>query len=492
MKAVSTHVEQLYQSGRRLDASYHASDGVKALRFILQWGGLSAWPAKPAPGRTREKVRIAYGTRRLDPLEEVCVPEGVFIPSRFKRVFVDDRDHGAPYLTGGSIMQLDPLMGAKMLSYRFTHNMDELALQERMILVTCSGTIGNSVYVNANFKDAVGSPDLLRIVADPAKIPPGCLYAYLSSPLGKALVEQKTYGAVVPHIEAHHVTDLPIPRLEPATEQRIHDLTEQAAALRVEANKVLEEAKQSIHVEVGFTAPTKEFDHEFAVASAPIDRAFSFRLDSFCYVGYAAEAAQALHSYGGRVVRTSSVGFRIYNPPLFKRMFAQNGYPYMSGVEIYTLRPRTNRLLSRLQPGVEQYLVSEGMILIQSAGQRYGLITTPVLVTRMLDGVAATSDIVRVVHEDRVENGFFCALLLSDFGRRLALRYSYGTSIPRLNVPEFSRIRIPWPREEIRRAIGRSTVRAYEMRDRANELEDQAQLLLAKALGREAQLSGRI
>ena len=250
MKTAITSAEKLHDSGRRLDASYHASDGIKALHFIRRWAGQPEQPAAPALGRTRDRRRTTYGTYRLDPLEEVCLPGGIFIPSRFKRIFVDDLDHGVPYLTGGSIMQADPLMGARYLSYRFTANLDELALHERMILVTCSGTIGNSVYVNANFKDAVGSPDLLRIVADPAKIPPGYLYAFLSSPLGKALIEQKTYGAVVPHIEAHHVTDLPIPRLDPATELRIHELIERAAALRVEANEKLAQARERFERDV--------------------------------------------------------------------------------------------------------------------------------------------------------------------------------------------------------------------------------------------------
>ena len=155
----------------------------------------------------------------------------------------------------------------------------------------------------------------------------------------------------------------------------------------------------------------------------------------------------------------------------------------MSGVEIYTLRPTTTRYLSRVQPEIEQYLVTEGMVLVQSAGQRYGLITTPVLVTRMLNGVAATSDIVRIKHPDIIENGYICTLLASDFGRRLALRYSYGTSIPRLNVPEFSKIKIPWPDDGVRREIGQLTKQAYQQRDEANALEDQAQALLVEALG---------
>jgi len=188
MKAVMTTAAQLQAGGHRLDGSYHASDGVKALRFMRRWAGLPTVPPAPEAGKTGERT-LSYGSRRLDALEEVCVPSGIFIPSRFKRIFVDDPEHGAPYLTGGSIMRADPLKGAKLLSYRFTHNMDELALHERMILVTCSGTIGNSVYVNADFRGTVGSPDLLRVVADPDKIPPGYLYAFLSSSLGKVLIE---------------------------------------------------------------------------------------------------------------------------------------------------------------------------------------------------------------------------------------------------------------------------------------------------------------
>lgn len=477
MKVIVTESKQLLESGRRLDANYHASYGVQALNFVQHWG-------EQVDGRSDriQERRAPYGQPHINTLVNVCIPKGIFIPSRFKRIFVNDPEHGAPYLTGSSIMQVDPLNGAKLLSYRFTQNMKELALHNRMILVTCSGTIGNSVYVNENFKNAVGSPDLLRIVADSKQISPGYLYAFLSSSLGRALIEKQTYGAVVPHIEAHHIFNLPIPRLNAATEQHIHNLIEQASSLRVEANENLKWTKEAIHKEVGFVNPKKAYDHTFAIGVAKIDRAFSHRLDSFCHVGYVADALDTMKSYTGRIVSAPQVGFNIYNPPLFKRMFASDGYPYMSGVEIYTVRPTTNRYLSRLQPDVEQYLVSEGTVLIQSAGQRYGLITTPVFVTRILDGVAATSDIVRIFHKDVIENGYICALFASDFGRRLALRYSYGTSIPRLNVPEFSKIKIPWPKEETRHAIGQRTVTAYEKRDRANQLEDQAQTLLAEAL----------
>ena len=68
--------------------------------------------ARRRPPEARRKERVpTYSKRRLDTLAEVCVPDGIFIPGRFKRIYVDDPAHGAPYLTGGSIMQADPLAG---------------------------------------------------------------------------------------------------------------------------------------------------------------------------------------------------------------------------------------------------------------------------------------------------------------------------------------------------------------------------------------------
>jgi hypothetical protein len=120
---------------------------------------------------------------------------------------------------------------------------------------------------------------------------------------------------------------------------------------------------------------------------------------------------------------------------------------------------------------------------MQNAGQRYGLITTPLMVTQYLEEVAVTSDVIRVNHPDIIENGYICALFGSGFGRRLALRYSYGTSIPRLDVPEFSKVRIPWPAFDLRRSIGKMVVDAYRKYEQANDLEDQVQAILSQALG---------
>ena len=365
MKTVVTDAAQLYEHDRRLDASYHASDGLKALRFIRQWAEHSEQSPEPTGNILRES-RAAYITRRVDRLQDVCVPDGIFILGRFKRIFVDDPEHGVPYLTGGSIMQADPLMGAKFLSYRFTKNMDRLVLHKRMILVTCSGTIGNTVYVNANIEGAVGSPDLLRIVADPAKIPPGYLYAFLSSPLGKALIEQKTYGAVVPHIEAHHVTDLPIPRLGAVTEQRIHELIERAAALRVEAQVRIHHLVQQLNEEI-LGIPKRycaRWPHEWSYDVWVVYRNNNLRLDPFHYAGHAVEYRPYLKA-GPRLSDMATIQL----PGQFKRMYTgPQGVPYLSGVDIYQFRIVPRLWLSHRQPELPELVVSKGQFSSRQMG----------------------------------------------------------------------------------------------------------------------------
>ena len=67
MKTATTTAAQLEEAGRRLDASYHASDGVRAHHFIRQWAGQTTRPQAIARGTTRERTPT-YSKRRLDTL----------------------------------------------------------------------------------------------------------------------------------------------------------------------------------------------------------------------------------------------------------------------------------------------------------------------------------------------------------------------------------------------------------------------------------------
>jgi type I restriction enzyme S subunit len=182
---------------------------------------------------------------RTDRLDQICLPHGIYIPGRFKRIYVGSLDYGVPYITGGSILKINPLTESKILSQKQVEGKPELLLREKMILVTCSGVIGNSTYVSPLLKGTVGSPDLIRIIADSKLVLPGYLFAFLNSNIGRALIEQKTYGAVIPHIEAHHLFSLPIPRLDVEKETQISNLVDTAFSNYASALKFEEQAQLS-------------------------------------------------------------------------------------------------------------------------------------------------------------------------------------------------------------------------------------------------------
>lgn len=428
-----------------------------------------------------EAFRQLISRRNPQKLGEVLAKHP-FYGSRGSRIYVEDKYKGIPYLSNSDMLSVSPLSQCKYVSKKLTANIQNDLLQSGWTLVSRVGTIGQVAYVRRDFEGAAGSDNIFRLIPSD-EIPSGYLYTYMSSPIGIELQKQLASGGVQDYIDGKNLSEIPIPRLDQSHEKEIHRLIEQAAELRVKANSALQAARKLIEEEIDFTSYSKKHDHAYSVEYSKLDLLSPFRLDSFYYSGYCAEALRTLEKYPGKVMSAKDVGYRIYNPPLFKRQFAESGYPYMSGVDFYNLRPKTDRFLSKKQQDVDLYLVRKGMVLIQSAGQRYGLITTPLMVTRVLDGVAITSDVVRIDHADIVENGYICGLFGSEFGRRLVLRYSYGTSIPRLDVPEFSNIKIPWPEDEVRRNIGQIVVDAYQQYDIANELEDRAQIIFADTLG---------
>jgi len=370
-------------------------------------------------------------------------------------------------------------MGAKLLSRRFTANMEGLALRDRMILVTCSGTIGNSVYVNATFGESVGSPDLLRIEANTARILPGYLYAFLNSPTGKALIKQKTYGAVVPHIEAHHVVDLPIPRLEPTIEERIHALVERAAALRVEAQV---SRRRALTLASDLLKTDLSTFHTHNLLSIRVSR-LKWRLDGAYYS--ASEAAAEVFRFSH--VSLEPIGnlvLEMFYLGKLHRVFVDKvefGVPLLSIADAQKVKLSSDKYVSRTQSrNVNQAILQQGWVLV-SRGGTPGL---AIYVRREMAGMAGTDDLVRLVcNPNRVLPGYLYAVLSSRAGYRLLVGSAHGSVQLHLPPDYISRIEIPVLPIGQQRPV-HDLIEAYgEALTQASIAEDEAQVLLTEALG---------
>jgi len=207
------------------------------------------------------------------------------------------------------------------------------------------------------------------------------------------------------------------------------------------------------------------------------------RLDSYYHIGYAGQAAQAITGLGAPMRPLGEVATDIFEAPVFKRIYVDStGMPYLMGYEVYESHPRPSRYLARNTKDLDRYVLREGMVIIQNAGQRYGLIGTPVYANRILAGKAATNNMIRVVCPDKATACFVFAFMNTDLGLRLILRESHGSSLPHIFAPWLSAMPIPWPEAGIRLHYGRRVLAAFDQYADACDAEDQAQALLAEGL----------
>ena len=170
------------------------------------------------------------------------ISQAVLLPGRFKRVYVQE-GNGVVFFTGKDISELDP-SDKKYLSFS-QHNEKiklDLTLREGMILVTCSGNIGNIAFVPKHWHGWAMTHDIIRIIPADNKIS-GYLYAWLSSPYARQLINRFTYGAVVGHIEKNHILSVSVPLLvDKNMENQINEMVLEANRKRTKAYELEQEA----------------------------------------------------------------------------------------------------------------------------------------------------------------------------------------------------------------------------------------------------------
>lgn len=157
------------------------------------------------------------------------------LPGRFKRVYVK-KGHGVVFFSGKDIGELDP-SDKKYLSFS-QHDKkikDELTIKKNMLLITCSGTLGNVALVPKHWDSWTMTHDIVRLIPSSDEIS-GYLFAWLGSSWGKELINRNRYGAVVQHIEIEHLAEVPVPLLaDVALMREINNLVLRANELRYKA-----------------------------------------------------------------------------------------------------------------------------------------------------------------------------------------------------------------------------------------------------------------
>lgn len=444
----------LENNGRRLDCGSYMSGAVEAKELLKRH-------------ENEDLINLTAGHNG-----------GIFNGPRFPRVYVDDPANGVPFLDSTDILDAD-LSNVSLLSKKQVKENPSLILDEGWTLITCSGTIGRMAYARSDMKGMAGSQHFMRVVPDITKITPGYLYAYLSSRFGVPIVVSGTYGAIIQHIEPHHITDLPVPRLGEIEEQA-NELVQRAAELRVEANSSIAEQVKELEEEIAGGPITWEFKkpQAFSIETKELSSCFE-RLDAFHHIGFVGEAEKKARV---PLIPISRVADAL-RPPIFKRVHVQEGgYEFLGGADVMTMDQKSDEYISSKTKHIERFIVKSGQVLFQCVGQRYGIFGKPTLANRNLIGKAVSEHQMRIIPHDIRDAGYINIYLATGFGLRFLLKHSSGTSIPVLQEDGARKIQIYWPEEERRREISAIAEQAWEYRARAVELEDEARTLVERAI----------
>lgn len=156
-----------------------------------------------------------------------------------KRTYVEEG--GIPLLSSKQLFQIDPIDVKKLAKGAHTKDLKEIKLEENMLAVTCSGTIGRVQIIPKYMEEWTANQHATRVIATSDE-EAGFLYTWLDSEFGGILLRRHSYGSVILEIDKDMLASIPIPMLLQPQRAEIGKLVLQANALRDEAWKKEQEA----------------------------------------------------------------------------------------------------------------------------------------------------------------------------------------------------------------------------------------------------------
>ena len=312
-----------------------------------------------------------------------------------------------------------------------------LRLGEGMTLVSCSGTIGRTVYVRPEMSGMWASEHAIKIVPDPALVRPGYLHAFLSSRFGLPLVTGGTYGAIVQHIEPQHVARVPVPLAPDDVQEEAHRLVTEAAAMRTEASVDLRAVIREIEEAAGLPPLPCRSGEASPDTSLVKASALGSRMDGLFHSNYHRSVLDPLRALPAtRRTTVGELAEQVFRPPMFKKITVKErhfGLPFFSTASILRSDPDTDAILSKQVKGIEDLIVDELTVLVPADGQLNGIIGYPVLPIGDVVGGTVNNHAIRLFCSSEVNAGYLFACLSSEYARRQLKARAYGSSIPALS-----------------------------------------------------------
>lgn len=453
MKVLKTNYKWISENYERLDASFHLSDGRKT------------------------KLLIEKSPFKIKLLDEVT--KNIFNGPRFKRYYV--LSNGIPFM-GSSDMLKPDLTSLKQISKTYSNKLDDLFIEKNWILVSCSGTIGNTIFTTDDYDKKTGSQHIMRIIPELSEVKSGFLYSFLSSKYGYALLTQGTYGAVVQHIEPHHIGDIPIPMFPKNKQNKIHELIMEASQKRVEGNQLIKKAIDLFHEFNGIQykdyqiSPLENVKYQGFKHKIGTNSAISFKAKN--YSKRVLEIKKMWGSCKGIKLENYLVSpFRIGVRGSFKRIDEEAiGVEMVSQTDLHRINPGNYKrvILKRKNEGD---FAKENQVLFPAVGNGSSegeILFRPTLAYKTFTDKLLSGDIGRFDCESIKHAAYLFAALKSKGGFRMMRAFYYGTQLRRPTWKLLKEINIPIKDNQCFKEISETVIKAFELRFQADQKENKA------------------
>lgn len=361
--------------------------------------------------------------------------EKIFYGGRAKRNYVLNKNKGIPFI-GSSDMLKSDLSKSKFISKKLTQNLKDSLLEVNWVLISRSGTVGNTAFTNKVFHNKAASEHIIRLIPN-TKIKPGFLYAYLSSKFGYSFLTQGVFGAVIQHIEPEHIAKIMVPIFASSQQEAIHKLVIQAGELRFEANNLFEEALKVFETAIGLTQVS---------ISCQIDninikniQTFQSRFDASYQL-----VTKKLNQEKRKNIsykKISELASKIHVGNRAKRNYVVNGLSFLSSSDMMLFNPkRYGKRISFKTIGLRDLLVKQNTILIS----RSGTVGNTVIVGEDISNTAVSEHALRLEIDPAKVNPFYVYCYLNTRQGKIQMEASaFGSVIITLNEELIGNIEIP-------------------------------------------------
>lgn len=401
----------------RFDSSFHLSDGLEVRRMM-----------KKSPYEL-ETIRN--------------VTKDIYCPGIFRRNYTKT---GYAFLGGGDIQKADYDSG-KYLKKARTPNWEILEVKKGWTLVTCGGTIGDTVFTNNLLAKCWVSQHVMRVIPNDS-IKEGMLYAYLATKYGKLLLTTGTYGSVIPTISAENIAVLPIPNFPTIFQKEVDDLIQQSAKLREQAANALAEAVSIFEDEIGISSTDYAAYRKELISIKNIAGKFR-RIDSQYQIGH---KSIGIEKQNLNTIKISSIAKAIFTGNRGKRYYVDNdGIFFLSSSDMMLANPkRFCKKISRKTPNLNDLLVPKGTILIS----RSGTVGNTIIVGDDLKGSAVSEHAMRlIVDENKITPEYVFAYFCTKQGKDSLAILPYGSVIVTLGEEFLGDVDLPLLSDEKQKTI---------------------------------------